>query len=124
MYEYLSAGTVRRGFTQGNLALINTDAGRFLNVAPRQEAPGQAGGILHGSNGKDVLLGTQAPPSGWYGRDSSFGEWETLGFHDAAAAQGGIAAIDQVLSRCGGELDVLARPAGALSWLGGAGDEG
>ncbi len=32
MYEYLSPGTVRRTFTDGNLAAINTNADRFVNV--------------------------------------------------------------------------------------------
>ena len=34
MYEYLSAGTVRRTFTDANLALIDTDADRFMKAAP------------------------------------------------------------------------------------------
>jgi hypothetical protein len=33
MYEYLSAGTVRRTFTDSNLSLINTDADRFMKAA-------------------------------------------------------------------------------------------
>jgi hypothetical protein len=33
MYEYLTPGTVRRSFTDSNLALINTDADRFMKVA-------------------------------------------------------------------------------------------
>ena len=32
MYEYLAPGMVRRGFTDTNLALINTDADRFMKV--------------------------------------------------------------------------------------------
>jgi hypothetical protein len=32
MYEYLSAGTVRRAFTDSNLSLINTDADRFMKA--------------------------------------------------------------------------------------------
>jgi hypothetical protein len=32
MYEYLSAGTARRTFTDGNLTLINTDADRYMKV--------------------------------------------------------------------------------------------
>jgi hypothetical protein len=33
MYEYRAPGTVRRTFTDSNLALINTDADRFMKVA-------------------------------------------------------------------------------------------
>ena len=32
-YSYLSQGTIRREFTETNLALISTDAGRFMKVA-------------------------------------------------------------------------------------------
>jgi hypothetical protein len=32
MYEYLTPGTVRRTFTERNLALINTDADRYMKV--------------------------------------------------------------------------------------------
>jgi hypothetical protein len=47
MYEYLAPGTVRRTFTDSNLALINTDADRFMKAAlPAVHAtpmlPGQA----------------------------------------------------------------------------------
>jgi Ca2+-binding RTX toxin-like protein len=33
MYEYLAPGTARRTFTDSNLALINTDADRFMKAA-------------------------------------------------------------------------------------------
>jgi hypothetical protein len=38
MYEYLAAGTIRRTFTDGNLALINTDADRFMKVGGTSDA--------------------------------------------------------------------------------------
>ena len=41
MYEYLSPGTVRRDFTDSNLALIDTDADRFMKVAAG--SPARAG---------------------------------------------------------------------------------
>jgi hypothetical protein len=44
MYEYLSAGSVRRTFTDSNLSLINTDADRFMKVDPPSGvAPGEPG---------------------------------------------------------------------------------
>jgi hypothetical protein len=41
MYEYLSPGTVRRTFTDGNISAINTDADRFMKVEmPIATGPG------------------------------------------------------------------------------------
>jgi Ca2+-binding RTX toxin-like protein len=64
MYEYLSPGTVRRTFTDGNLTAINTDADRFLKVAaagvglaPSGSATGlDSGGLVAEAPSHDPLF--------------------------------------------------------------------
>jgi hypothetical protein len=51
MYEYLPTGSVRRTFTDANLALINTDADRFMKV----------GGAPLDAVNKDARTGPHAP---------------------------------------------------------------
>jgi hypothetical protein len=104
MYEYLSPGTVRRTFTDGNISAINTDADRFMKVevpaAAGQDGSGVASAtaLLNGPElgrqemGNAALLGGQARqvlavaalPSGqagtdfvgWSGRNSNAGVLE------------------------------------------------
>jgi hypothetical protein len=47
MYEYLAPGTVRRTFTDANLALINTDADRFMKVDGVFQSAGDRDGLTH-----------------------------------------------------------------------------
>jgi Ca2+-binding RTX toxin-like protein len=71
MYEYLTPGTVRRSFTDGNLALINTDADRFMKAAPApvhgsQTLLRQAVNLAVFSAGSALLLDRAGEnPFGW-----------------------------------------------------------
>ncbi len=61
MYEYLAPGTVRRTFTDSNLALINTDADRFMKAAlpivhGSPMLPGQATSLSAFWQGSALLL--------------------------------------------------------------------
>jgi hypothetical protein len=51
MYEYLSPGTARRTFTDGNLSAINTDADRFMKVE------------VDATRGPAAALPSRLPPS-------------------------------------------------------------
>jgi uncharacterized repeat protein (TIGR03803 family) len=59
MYEYLSPGTARRTFTDSNLALINTDADRFMKVDGNAQA-----GVLAAGPSIAAAAGTNG---GWNG---------------------------------------------------------
>jgi hypothetical protein len=64
MYEYLAAGTVRRTLTDSNLALISTDADRFMKAAPtKSSAPGSL--ALPGVGpATGLMVGLSAPTVG------------------------------------------------------------
>jgi hypothetical protein len=68
MYEYLSAGRIRRTFTDSNLALINTDADRFMKVG---------GDLLNAGHLQAVGKSTQAgsPTAFWQGGPLVLDPW-------------------------------------------------
>jgi Ca2+-binding RTX toxin-like protein len=64
MYEYLAPGTVRRDFTDSNLALIDTDADRFMKVATGLPATaGVSGPITSSAIAPLPLQGIGAVPT-------------------------------------------------------------
>jgi hypothetical protein len=60
MYEYLSAGAVRRTFTDSNLSLINTDADRFMKAGPQ---PASSLTVAAGAAGVNLGPATAVPES-------------------------------------------------------------
>jgi hypothetical protein len=63
MYEFLAAGTVRRTFTDGNLSLINTDADRYMKVAPEQAGTQPVGSPSAAVSGVDLRVAPALPPA-------------------------------------------------------------
>jgi hypothetical protein len=109
MYEYLAAGSVRRTFTDANLALINTDADRFM----------KAGGTWDARNGPQASFQIMITPVALQPASLLLAGMEADGQIGPGEAMGAPVAANNVLIR-GGD-NVLIGGAGDDILIGGTG---